>query len=696
MSYAENTYVPVSRTKVAIEEMLLKASADRIYFASEAGRAIVGFEMRQRRIQFELSLPAADDEKRNRSKWRCLLLAIKSKLVSIEEGVETFDEAFLAQIVVGPGGETVGRKMIPALRDFYKNGKPLPPLAAWQERDVMRPPALRLQLDELIVDNFAGGGGASTGISMATGRDPDIAINHDPEALAMHAANHPGTRHLCESVWDVDPKKACGGRAVGLAWFSPDCTFHSKARGGKPHRDRNRARRRRGLAWVAVRWAEAVRPRVIALENVEEFADWGPLTADGRPDPERRGSTFQRWVARLRNLGYAVEWRELRACDYGAPTSRKRLFVIARCDGASIAWPKPSHGPRRPAPFRNASECIDWSIPVPSIFLSPDEARVWARETGQGVPRRPLADATLARIARGIFRFVLNNPRPFVVKFAEKSVGQSLDQPLDTVMCSRRFGLVALAIAHVTHHDDSHLRRADEPIPTITGAHRGELALVAPTLIQTSYGEREGQAPRTLDLHAPLGTVVAGGQKHGLVAAFLARHFGGHENDGAQLEIPMRTVTTQDHHALVSSHLVKLFGSCRDGAPVTEPLPTITAEGTHLAEVRAFLVKFYGKGATGQQAELPLGTLTTKDRFGLVTVEGEEYAIVDIGMRMLTPRELYRAQGFPADYVIDPAVGGRPLTKTAQIRMVGNSVSPPAARAIVEAQFAPGGAREAA
>lgn len=477
----------------------------------------------------------------------------------------------------------------------------------------VRPPILRL----VFADLFAGGGGTSTGIELALGRSPDLAINHDPEALAMHERNHPTTKHLCESVYDVDPKKACAGRECGFAWFSPDCTFHSKARGGKPYRDRNKARRRRGLAWVAVRWAKAVKPRVLFVENVEEFQDWGPLGEDGRPDPSRKGETFRKWVAQLRNLGYAVEWRELRACDFGAPTSRKRLFVIARRDGLPIVWPVPTHGRGRPKPHRTAAECIDWSIPCPSIFTR----------------GKPLAENTLRRIARGIRRYVVESREPFIIL--------------------------------LTHHGERRTHPLTEPLPTITAAHRGEFALVSPTLVQTGYGERDGQAPRSLDLHKPLGTIVAGGAKHALVAAFLARHYGGNENDGSQMQFPMHTITTQDHHALVTATL-------GDKAPT---------------EVRAFLVKYFGNEKDGQQLGLPMGTITTKDRFGLVTVAGIDYVIADIGMRMLTPRELFRAQGFPDSFEIEQGANGVRLTKTAQTRMCGNSVSPPCAAAIVGANI---------
>jgi DNA (cytosine-5)-methyltransferase 1 len=479
-----------------------------------------------------------------------------------------------------------------------------------------------MKLDGLIVDSFAGGGGASLGIELALGRSPDIAVNHDAEALAMHEANHPETRHFREDVFDVDPVEACAGQPVDLAWFSPDCTFFSKSRGGKPFRDRHRARRRRGLAWVVVKWARAVSPRVILLENVEEFEDWGPLGEDNRPCPERRGLTFRRWLAQLQNLGYRVEWRQLRACDYGAPTIRKRLFVIARCDGQPIMWPAPTHGPGRAAPYRTAAECIDWSIPCPSIFER----------------AKPLAPATMRRIARGVFKYVIGAAEPF--------------------------------IAPVTHQGDERVHAIGEPLRTVTSANRGEQALVAPTLIQTGRGERPGQAPRALDLQAPLGTVCAGGAKHALVAAFLAKHYGGNESPGTQLDLPISTITTQDHH-----HLVEVRAATPGAAD-------------HREQVRAFLMAYYGTEQQAAQMRMPLPTITTRDRFALVTVHGQEYVIADIGMRMLAPHELAAAHGFPATYNLAPVVEGRQLSKTAQIRMIGNSVCPPVAAALVRANVA--------
>ncbi|WP_349609067.1 DNA cytosine methyltransferase [Cupriavidus sp. DF5525] len=523
---------------------------------------------------------------------------------------------------------------------------------------------------EIIIDNFAGGGGASCGIELALGRHVDIAVNHDPEAVAMHAMNHPQTEHHCESVWDVDPLDLVKGRPVGLAWFSPDCKHFSKAKGGKP-----RDKKIRGLAWVAMRWAALVRPRVIILENVEEFQTWGPVLSDGNPCPKRKGDTFRSFVRQLQEKGYAVEWRELRACDFGAPTIRKRLFLIARCDGKPIVWPEPTHGApgsaavkgRQRKPWRTAAECIDWSIPCPSIFER----------------ARPLAEATQRRIARGLRRYVIDAADPFTVKL-----------PTTTA---------APIITECANASNERSWRTDEPLRTQCAEVKGgHFAIASATLIQTGYGERPGQAPRAPGLDKPLGTTVAGGVKHALVSAFLAKHYGGNETPGADLRDPASTITAKDHHALVSSHLVKLRGECT-GSPTDAPGPTITAGGTHIGDVRAFLVKYYSEGGQDQDCRDPMHTIPTKDRLGLVTVAGEQYQIADIGMRMLVPPELYRAQGFPSTYIfaptIDPAdpllafvrealmcmgkMKAYRLPQHAQVRMCGNSVSPPMAAALV-------------
>jgi DNA (cytosine-5)-methyltransferase 1 len=575
----------------------------------------------------------------------------------------------------------------------------------------MKCDAFTLPLDlgsELIIDNFAGGGGASTGLERAFGRPVDVAINHDPEALAMHAANHPHTAHYCESVFDVDPIAITGNQPVALVWLSPDCKHFSKAKGGQPV-----SKKIRGLAWIALRWAAKVKPRVIMLENVEEFQTWGPLAADGKPCPKRKGRTFRSFVNALRAQGYVVEWRELRACDYGAPTIRKRLFLVARRDHLPIVWPAPTHGDPKSAavrsgkllPWRTAAECIDWSIPCPSIFER----------------ARPLKDATLRRIAKGIMKFVVNSADPFIVKFSENSVGQLLDEPLHTVMAGApRFGIVAPTLMHVTHHGADRIADISVPLATVTGAHRGEQALVAATLIQTGYGERGGQSPRVPGLDKPLGTAVAGGVKHAVVSAFLAKHFTG--VTGTRVDVPTGTVTTTDHHSVVTaqlvgcggragqsrprdvsephatitakadttiavSHLVKLRNN-QFGQDVRDPAPTLTAGGGHVGEVRAFLIKYYGNEKDGVDLREPMHTIPTHDRFGLVTVNGEDYAIVDIGMRMLTPRELARAQGFPDSYVLDPVANGKPLSKSAQVRMIGNSVCPDLSTALAVANFA--------
>lgn len=494
-------------------------------------------------------------------------------------------------------------------------------------------PQAGFNFDEMVIDNFAGGGGASTGIEAALGRPVDVAINHDINAVRMHEVNHPHTRHYCESVWDVDPLEVTQGRPVGLAWFSPDCTHFSKARGSVPVK-----KEIRGLAWVALRWADKVRPRIIMLENVEEFTTWGPVRTDeagnAYPCPKRRGQTFLAFVAALERHGYRVEHRVLCAHEYGAPTIRKRFFLIARCDGAPIVWPEPTHGPGL-LPYRTAAECIDWSIPCPSIFLSKEEGRAL------GV-RRPLAENTLRRIATGVMRYVVKSPDPFIVKcnhtahWYQAFRGQSVREPLKTITASPGFAVVQTT--------------------------------VAPFLLVNTTGHPGSQVTQ------PLRTVTTGGH-HALVATFLAKHYTGVV--GADVRQPMPTVTAIDHNAVVASHLVKLR-NCGIGQDLRAPLGTITAGGQHFGEVRTFLTR-YGKAAPA----------TGADHLGLVTIDGETYAIVDIGMRMLTPAELYRAQGFPADYIFDRDINGRPFTKKAQIARCGNSVSPPMAEALVRANWDP-------
>ena len=646
--------------------------------------------------------------------------------------------------------------------------------------------------NELIIDNFAGGGGTSTGLEQAFGRPVDIAINHDPEALAMHAANHPHTTHLCESVWDVDPIKVTSNRPVGLVWLPPDCKHFSKAKGGKPVE-----KKIRGLAWVTLRWAAKCKPRVIMLENVEEFKTWGPLliAADGsaKPDPAKKGKTFDSFIRQLRAHGYTVDYREMRGCDHDTPTIRKRFFLVARRDGIVIKWPEPTHGAPdsigvragKLLPYRTAAECIDFSLPCPSIF---------ERD-------RPLAPATLRRIAKGIMRYVVDAADPFIVGAggpARAGEPRPAGKPFGTLLARNDSYFCAPTIVPVTHQGGDRTESIGEPFRTITGAHRGEKALGVATLVQVGYGEREGQAPRALDIEKPLGTVV-GESKHALVSAvlvdaahgevspggvkrwgtgahdveaplgtvtasgnkavataFLAKHYTGVV--GSDLAAPIGTVTACDHHslvtafltehanasnqrvmpadaplrticaqvkgghfsivsahiqrdmgasvghaadaplgtvtaggggkaALITSNMVKLRGTST-AAGTDEPLGTVSAGGQHHAEVRSFLLAYYGTDQSQGLAD-PLATVTSRDRFGLVTIQGQDYQIVDIGLRMLQPRELFRAQGFPDDYIIgdDPAQGLK-LTKSAQVRMCGNSVCPPMAKALILANFA--------
>jgi len=561
-------------------------------------------------------------------------------------------------------------------------------------------------LDGLVVDLFAGGGGASAGIEAALGRSVDIAINHDPVALAVHKANHPSTHHVEEDIWKANPGELVRGRPVALLWASPDCTHFSTAKGGKP-----RKKKLRTLAWAVYRWARATQPAVIFLENVKEFEGWGPLTKAGKPDKRFIGKTFRCWIRRIERLGYRVEHRMLDASLYGAPTRRRRLFIVARRDGKPIVWPEFSHGPGR-LPLRTAAECIDWSLHCPSIFER----------------KRPLADKTQWRIAQGVKRFVLESPRPFIVKFRGDAHSSDINEPLPTITAGpkenpagaahalgiatpvlvemnhsnapqpvdrplgvvtsqhNRHNLVAPHLIAVNHGDgwkDGRAGRreypADAPLGTVTAARRSH-AVVASTLVQTGYGERDGQLARVPGLDKPLGTLV-NSRKHGLVSAFLAKHFGGVV--GHELQREIGTITARDHHALAAAHLVKLRGECH-GAGADEPVPTLTSGGTHIAEVCAFLLKYYGTARAGQQIDMPLHTLEAKQRFGLVTVEGTDYQIVDIGMRMLEPHELLRAQfgRFASSYDLSIA-----KTKTAMVRLIGNSVCPEVAEAVVRSNL---------
>lgn len=689
---------------------------------------------------------------------------------------------------------------------------------------------------ELIIDNFAGGGGTSTGLEAAFGRPVDIAINHDPEALAMHAINHPHTQHLCESVWDVDPIAVTGNQPVGLVWLSPDCKHFSKAKGGTPV-----AKHIRGLAWVGMRWVALTKPRVLMLENVEEFQTWGPLLvgADGtaRPDPARKGKTFQSFVRQLRAHGYVVDWKELRACDNGAPTIRKRLFLIARRDGLPIIWPEQTHAiptDRRVLagklqPYRTAAECIDFDLHAASIFDR----------------KKPLATNTQRRVAKGLWRHVLATASPYIAGDIAAAVmtnttghpGAAITTPLPTVATGGHHALAGATLTpFLTEHANASNQRtmaADEPLrtqcaqvkgghfslvaPTITPlrgtteAHLGGHDVLAPLstvaasgthhgltgahLVTIGYGERPGQDARTQAMHSPLGTAVAGGVKQGVVAAHLTHltHHG--ERSGHSPAEPLRTITGahRGEQAMVAAHLVDMghgegacgtkrfshgvrdvrapLGTCTasnppsalvtacleqanggfydgDGRPVSAPASTITSSGAQQRLITAYAVKYYSSGGQWQGLGEPMHTLPTKGRMGLVQAvqvsadslapehrararqcaellhthlpehfptladvvlvwhAGSWWALVDITLRMLKPKELFKAQGFPEGYVIheipNPALlfdkDGKqaahplqvpriPLSATAQVRMCGNSVSPPQAEALVRANF---------
>nr|DAI45145.1 MAG TPA: DNA cytosine methyltransferase [Caudoviricetes sp.]DAY52355.1 MAG TPA: DNA cytosine methyltransferase [Caudoviricetes sp.]DAY82452.1 MAG TPA: DNA cytosine methyltransferase [Caudoviricetes sp.] len=547
---------------------------------------------------------------------------------------------------------------------------------------------------ELIIDNFAGGGGASTGIEMATGRSVDIAINHDYDAIAMHRANHPNTRHYCEDVWQVDPVEACSGNQVGLAWFSPDCTHFSRAKGGKPV-DKNI----RGLAWVTIRWALKVRPRVIMLENVPEIRTWGPLGADNKPIKERAGETFDGFIKALtagiphdhpafaemcatleispdsteaakleQGLGYNAEYRILRSCDYGAPTTRTRFYLIARCDGKPIVFPPPTHGNGKGLkPYHTAAECIDWSIPAQSIF---------ERD-------KPLAENTLRRIARGIEKFVINNPEPFIVTVnhsGEGFRGQKADEPLGTITAKNGYGVVTPTI--MCNNTGNAGAAVDTPLPTVTTGNRNYM--VAPSLIQY-HSETANDEVRGQELSEPLMTVDTS-PRYALSVAHIMKNYGGnYQGAGSGADKPLDTVTAHDHNSLVTAHILTMRNNM-DGQPADEPLATITAGGSHHAEVQAFLVKYFSNG-TPKPVNSPLDTVTTKDRFALVTIHGEEYIITDIKMRMLQPRELFNAQGFPEDYIIDHDDSGKPYPKSKQTARCGNAVTPPVPAALVRANL---------
>lgn len=727
---------------------------------------------------------------------------------------------------------------------------------------------LALPIDqELVVDLFAGGGGASAGIAEAY-REPDVAVNHSIAAITAHEANHPTTLHFRSDVWEVDPVAATGGRPVGLLWASPDCRHFSKAKGSAPVSDSVRS-----LADVVVKWARAVLPRLVILENVEEFTTWGPLLADGRPCPISKGLSFKRWVRDLEYLGYVVEFRELRACDYGTPTIRKRLFVIARRDGQPIVWPQPTHGrpddPRVLAgdlrPYRTAAECIDWSIPVCSIFATRDEAKAWAKHHGVHAPLRPLERNTLRRVVKGVVRHVADSPKPFIVPLRGTSAAHmsthGIDTPASTVSASGKhhalavpfvapnnnnnvpragdtpaptvtgtgrnmfvepvlvstshstttgrgpnawsadepvrtidgsgggFAVLAPSLMHITHSGERAGGAAGSPVHTVTAANRGELAIVAPVLIEAAHADESPSGTKrwgsgVKDLDAPLGTVHAGGGNFALASAALIG-VGGRagQSDPRAVDAPYHTTTSKADSAIVVAHIAKFRGDSV-GTAATEPLPTITAggnmarpagaahalgvvsacfeqanggfyegdgraadaplstvtgSGTQQRLVAAHLIQYYSSGGQTASVDTPSRTIPTKGRVAVVesvqiranaltpeqwntaraaaalmrefaperfpVADGEalpeivmlgDYILVDIGLRMLKPRELARAQGFADSYVLDPFVTvtdkrgrtkHRRLTGTEQVKLIGNSVCPQVAAALVSANL---------
>lgn len=470
--------------------------------------------------------------------------------------------------------------------------------------------------DGLVVDNFAGGGGASTGIELALGRPVDIAINHDEDAIAMHEANHPFTKHFCESVWDVDPRKAADGRPVMLAWFSPDCCHFSRARGCKPVEKNIRS-----LAWVAVKWAATVRPRVILLENVKEFKTWGPLDENNIPIKEKEGQTFRRFVSKLKELGYEVDWKELRAHDFGAPTIRERFFLVARCDGAPIVWPDPTHGPSK-LPYRTAAEIIDWELPCPSIFDTSEEIK---EKYGLRAVR-PLSESTLKRIARGLNKFIIESDKPYIMPW---TLSSSLN------------------------------------------SENGQM-LITPYVV--SIGQTGFSVDRSRSAEAPLNTIVSKAEQC-LISPFLIQYHSesaGTDVRGQTVDKPIMTLDTSNRYGIVAANIIK-FKHNDPGQSVGEPLHTICASTVHFAEVRTFMIEKNGMEDT--------------EETGTIWLDGIQYAIVDIGMRMLTPRELFNAQGFPSDYIIDYTKNGKPATKGAQVARCGNSVCPALAEALVRANL---------
>lgn len=538
--------------------------------------------------------------------------------------------------------------------------------------------------EKIIVDNFAGGGGASTGIELACGRPVTIAINHDPDAILLHKTNHPYTEHLQASVWDVDPEQVVRGRKVGLAWFSPDCKHFSKAKGSALV-DRNI----RGLAWIVLRWAGTVRPDVIMLENVEEFQTWGPVRK-GKPVKNKAGQTFRQWKKQLLDLGYTIEHKELVAADYGAPTTRKRFVLVARCDGKPIVWPERTHAPRNSPevkagklkPWRSAAEIIDWSIPGHSIFQSKEEIKALYG----AVVVRPLAGNTLRRVIRGVDKFTLKSGAPFIVQQKFQNAAQNIEKPLTTVtavgaheLCEP---LLAPYLAECNHAGGGHIADVGEPYKTITAKHTG--GVVAPVLIQ--YHTEQTENVRANGLEEPINTVDAS-NRYGFVSANLVEYYtGGRPLD---ISVPMHTVTSHDREALVAAQIAEFKGA-DIGQDCRKPLRTITASAGEFAVVRVTLRQTGDMGYWPQVRELLnrfCGYDLADNECLVLMIGGVGYYIADITLRMLTPRELYNAMGFPPDYQIEQDYLGNAYPKSKQVARCGNAVCPPLAEAMVRANL---------
>lgn len=531
--------------------------------------------------------------------------------------------------------------------------------------------------NKLIVDNFAGGGGASTGIELATGRPVDIAINHDEEAIAMHSQNHPYTQHYCESVWDVDPVKVTAGRTVGIAWFSPDCKHFSKAKGGKPV-----DKHIRGLAWIVLRWAAKVRPEVIFLENVEEFLTWGRVRK-GKPVKKDKGNTFKKWCGQLAALGYTIDWRVLKACDYGVPTSRKRLYLVARCDGQPIVFPEPTHGKGK-KPYRSAADIIDWSIPCPSIF---------ERE-------KPLVPATLRRIAKGLDRFVIKAKKPFIIDdtlspFVEQANFENV--PLDsrellsTVTGINKHRMVApkiqpFVVQNFGGNYNGVGSSIETPLPTITAKDHNAIGCA---FISKFNQYSMGQDPKE-----PLDTVMAGATRFSACTAFISKYYGGtYRGAGSDATAPLDTITAEERHAIVAPFLSSFYkgGGSAQADSVDKPLYTILAKEKHAVVTVKLTAADRETNNLGHWEEIRqilndyAGYDLKDDEILLFKVNGEVVFISDIGMRMLLPKELYAAQGFPSDYKFEFDWNGKPYSKKAQVARCGNSVCPQMAEMLVRA-----------